>query len=85
MTLNELKYKVKCGLFIDGSLMICIRYRNKIYYCTTVNTKAFNRVRYVNEHRDKYSEKQAYKDLYNECREKNRLIKEDLKNDTIDI
>lgn len=79
MTTKELRNKIEsirvCG---SGSYRICICYRNKIYYCTSHNSLAVDRMRDYDEVIDRverygYTYKQAIRALYNECLRANAL------------
>lgn len=73
MTLEQLQQRVTLfGPVSYGHYKVEINYRKKIYSCTTTNTIAVDVIK--NDSTFYYKKKQAYKSLYDECKEKNDLF-----------
>lgn len=78
MTLNQLQERVHNEWVGYGTHRVYITYRGKEYSCLTHNCLATDRLRHRYEIDSRCiecggTEKQAYKALWDECKQKNRL------------
>lgn len=78
MNTNYYRSRTKVGICTWGQFDITITYRGKTYHCTSNSTLAYDRLDDDN-YPDNYiigfySNKQAWKALYEECKRKNNLV-----------
>lgn len=72
MTLYELKDRVNyIGPTFKGRFLVQIYYRQEYFKCYSANTLAKDAI--LSQERHYYTEKQAYKALYDECKSANDL------------
>lgn len=72
MTQKELSEKMYALARVgSGSYKVTIEYRNKLYYCTSHNSLAWDAI--MHDDYSSYTAKQAMQALYDECKRKNGL------------
>ena len=75
MTYEQLYNRITVGTCCHGQFKVTIFYRNKCYECRSNNTLAYDAIKLpsITIASDYYTEKQALKALWDECKEKNSL------------
>lgn len=75
MSMNEKELKARVAVLWKGygTYQVTIKYRRQLYTCVSHNSLAYDDLD-RHENNSYYTSKQAYRALYDECKQKNNLI-----------